>query len=391
MNKHILIIPSWYVNSYNSLNGIFFKEQAEALVKYGHKVGLIAIQEIDIRDVIKNKKVDFSKKEFTENGVMTYRVQYPAPPKFFATKRIINIVLFKKIFEGYVEKHGLPDIVHLHSFLDGKMALWVKEKYCIPYVMTEHFSGFSRNSISRRNLYFAKKIFKNSDYNMAVSSNLSILLKEKTGEEFSFLPNFINTDNFTIKSKKTNKSFEFINIAFLTKNKNQKMLIRSFAQAFKSSENVILTIVGSGPEQKKLKNIIQELGMENKITLYGRANRDEVKKLLQRSDLFVLSSKHETFGVVLIEAMACGLPVISTRCGGPESIIKSSQLGLLVNNKTDLSNALIYSRNNIENYDANHIRQYAINNFSEKAICEKLDEIYNKVLRISLHTSLKKL
>ena len=64
---HILILPSWYINIYNILSGIFFKEQAESLAKYGNKVGIIAIQEINIRDILKYKKITFSNKEFVEN------------------------------------------------------------------------------------------------------------------------------------------------------------------------------------------------------------------------------------------------------------------------------------------------------------------------------------
>ena len=59
---HILVLPSWYVTTYDSLLGVFFKEQAEALAKYGHKVGVIAMQDVGIRNVLSQKKLDFSNK-----------------------------------------------------------------------------------------------------------------------------------------------------------------------------------------------------------------------------------------------------------------------------------------------------------------------------------------
>ena len=107
------------------------------------------------------------------------------------------------------------------------------------------------------------------------------------------------------------------------------MLIRAFSKAFKDQPKVNLTIVGDGPEYNNLNNLIKTLKMEKQISLYGSANREEVKMLLQKSDAFVFSSQYETFGVVLIEAMACGLPVVATKCGGPESIIDSDKVGLL--------------------------------------------------------------
>ena len=105
-----------------------------------------------------------------------------------------------------------------------------------------------------------------------------------------------------------------------------------------------------------------------------------VLQALQNSDAFVLSSEYETFGVVLIEAMSCGLPVISTKCGGPESIIINDKLGLLVekNNVNALSNGM----NDILNkkYDSQDIREYVIGSFSQIAIANKLKVVYKEII-----------
>lgn len=318
---HVLIIPSWYSNTYNPLSGIFFKEQAEALAKY-EQVGVIAIQEISVKDILKQRKFDFLYEYFIENGVYTYRVQYPAIPKLHRARKKIKRLLSIRLFEKYIKKHGIPDVVHLHSYIAGELAMYIKKKYNIPYVVTEHSSGFARGLISKTDRQLAKQVFSNSDINIAVSNELKKLLEEKFDVEFQYIPNIVNTDFFHPIHKKPSNTFKFINIAFLEKNKNQNMLIRAFANAFKDNSNVTLTIVGDGPEYNNLKALIHKLEMQNQIFLYGRASREEVRKLLQQSDAFVLSSKYETFGVVIIEAMACGVPVVSTDCkSGPREIL----------------------------------------------------------------------
>ena len=379
---HILILPSWYVNSYNSLSGIFFKEQAEALAKYNNKVGVIAIQEIGIRQILKQKKIDFGSRVVIENDVVTYSIQYPGIPKLETIRRKIKEIIFKNIFNNYVKENGLPEIVHLHSFMAGELAIWIKENYRIPYVVTEHFSGFLRNLISLKDLEKAKKVFKKSDCNIAVSKQFSLLLENKFNLTFEYVPNSVNIDFFNLQESIQKDTYAFINIAFLDRNKNQDMLIKAFTKAFKNKVKINLIIVGDGPEYSNLDSLIKELNMENQISLYGRANRDEVKTLLQKSDVFVLSSQYETFGVVVIEAMACGLPVVATKCGGPESIIESDKVGLLSGiSEIELSEKLKELYNNRLSYDKKNIRKYIEENFSQEAIVRKLELIYERVLK----------
>ena len=83
---HILILPSWYLTTYDSLSGIFFKEQAETLSKFGNKIGVVSISEIHHSEVWKSKKIAFNSISFNENNVNTYRTQIPYIPKFKVSK-----------------------------------------------------------------------------------------------------------------------------------------------------------------------------------------------------------------------------------------------------------------------------------------------------------------
>ena len=382
MNKlkkmHILILSSWYTTKNNHLSSIFFKEQSEALAKQGINVGCIAINESSPRYIFSRKEFTFDFYDKNINGVNTIGILYPIPNRFKKLRMIVRKKVFSILFKKYIKKYGKPDLVHLHSFSYGNLAIWIKENYHIDYVVTEHSSGFVKKLYSKQELSYAKTVFSNSIYNICVSDEFKIFLEKKMSIKFNYIPNSIDTDFFIPKSREK-ESFSFINIGFLDKKKNQNMLIRAFSKAFSQNKDVTLIIVGRGVEHNNLENLIKELNMQKQIKLYGVANRDEVLELLQNSDAFVLTSAYETFGVVIIEAMSCGLPVVSTKCGGPESIIVNDKLGKLVDMNM---NALVLGMLEVYNkrFDSKYIREYVVDNFSDNEVSSKVIQVYKRYL-----------
>ena len=79
----------------------------------------------------------------------------------------------KQIFRKYINENGRPDVIHVHSFLAGELALWIKQEFEIPYVITEHSSSFERKLLSESDLKLAYEVFENSHTNIAVSQSLS--------------------------------------------------------------------------------------------------------------------------------------------------------------------------------------------------------------------------
>ncbi len=93
-------------------------------------------------------------------------------------------LLFAKLFKQYIKEYGIPDIVHLHFYMNGELAIWVKEKYNIPYVVTEYFSGFGKNTVTQKDINRAKNVFEKSSYNIAVSNEFLHLLERKVNNKF---------------------------------------------------------------------------------------------------------------------------------------------------------------------------------------------------------------
>jgi len=167
----------------------------------------------------------------------------------------------------------------------------------------------------------------------------------------------------------------------LTEKKNVDVLIKAFARSFKSRRDIKLEIGGDGPCLLNLKKLAEEEGVAEQVSFLGMLQRHEVLEKVAEANAFVLSSEYETFGVVLVEALALGKPVIATRCGGPESII-TPEVGYLVqkNSVEQLSKVMSDLYENKERFVAENIRKYCATNYSEGSVIRQLGKIYKEAL-----------
>ena len=371
---HVLLLPISYKSKFNLLSAPFFRDQALALKNKGLQLGVLCPLPVSLKSIWRNKLFSFKEESYSDEGISTFISPFLSIPKTPNRARRIRLEKGKELFKKYIESNGKPDIIHVHSFLAGELALWIKNEYKIPYVITEHSSAFERKLLTDSDLKLALKVFKNSHTNIAVSQSLSNAIKCYFKElDFQIIPNIVDTDFFNLIVKKQKDDFQFINIAHLNKNKNQLHLIKSFTKVFKGNQFYKLLIVGQGPEKNNLQNWIDSNTMNSQIRLYGSASREEVRDLLHQSDCFVLSSKIETFGVVLIEAMSCGLPVLSTKCGGPESIVTNDDIGVLCSQE-ELSD--IMKEISTKTFSGDTIRKYVIDRFSKFSLTQQLKTIY---------------
>jgi glycosyltransferase involved in cell wall biosynthesis len=179
----------------------------------------------------------------------------------------------------------------------------------------------------------------------------------------------------------TKNEFRYINVSGLTKLKGVENLIRAFGNAFKGNDLISLDIVGEGREKSRLNALVRQLGIEDQVHFLGGLSRGQVLKAISKTDILVLSSRHETFGVVVIEALALGKPVIATRCGGPESFVTQED-GLLVpfGDIKAMAEAMKIIREEINCYDPVKIRESCRRRFSEQAVITRMSGIYSEIL-----------
>ncbi len=387
-SKHILIIPSWYPQFSGDIGGSFFREQAIALRKAGYQVGVIYPQIRSLKNIKSILKKPYGLTLENDEGVNTFRwytVNYIPKSKKYNKTHWIKVAL--ELFDTYVKNFGKPDIIHVHSMLyAGYVAQTIKIKYGIPYVVTEHSTAFARSLIPLDEMSTLKQIVSNAKVCIAVSEEFSSLLNKLfETQKWIYIPNIVSDEFISFEQiLDTKEYFTFINVCFLEKKKRVDLLISSFAKAFKGNKKVRLKIGGDGILMSELKILAKELEVESQIVFLGKLSRQQVKEEMALSNAFVLSSEYETFGVVLVEALALGKPVIATKCGGPESIV-IPEVGYLIskNSQKEMIDSLLKLYQNWNEFNSLQIRQYCLENFSEKAVVGKLTKIYHEQCNIN--------
>ena len=282
-------------------------------------------------------------------------------------------------------KRCRPDILHGHSrfYLGAALANSLSRLYDLPYVVTEHSSFYFRGLVPDLLLSSIRHIYEEANAATAVSSALQRQVWHVTGARKAIqvvgnaLPAVYNTPLPEILSE--NRPFTVVSVARLDDNKNHDLLIRAFALA--AIPGAILVIAGDGETKSRLQRLSNFLGLVGTVQFTGKLNQNAVRDLLVQSSVLVVSSRVETFSVAAIEAHACGIPVVSTPCGGPADLIDGDN-GILLNGftKEEMAQALRQVFLSRGRYNRHQIRENVLRRFGAKTIADHYVKIYQEVL-----------
>ena len=355
------------------LNGIFEFDQAKALAQKGIEVAFIVI---DFRSF--SYKRHFGLFKYRREGVHVFELSLPLNVYRRAIPFLQRLLLIP--FRYMMKSFGKPDVVHAHFYAIAAIAAILKKTYGIPFIITEHSSKLNKpaEQISNLDKRLASKAYQSCDQLICVSEALRKNILQNFQHDSIVIPDMVDNQNFQYLNKaKKEPPFIFVSVGNLIPIKAFNLLIEAFSQV---KDNAELYIIGDGPEKENLKSQINTLNLDSKVKLLGRLNRNEINKIYQNSHVFVLPSQSETFGVSYIEAMYAGLPVIATRCGGPESFVNESN-GMLVpvNDVDALALAMQTLRQNIHEYRPKEISDNCIAQFSFGVIADKLIHEYTNI------------
>jgi len=369
----ILVVSRGYAEKNNPMLGIFEMDQALALQKCGHKVILVSI---DLRSIRRKRKLGFT--HLHKKEIEVYNFSFPLGRVPAQILLWIGRIGIRKLYKRILREHGAPDILHAHFTGIASIAAILKKKNDIPFVITEHSSQINKDKLTKDDIYFGNNSYKYANQVIAVSSALAQRIKQHFNIESIVIPNIVDTSIFKT-SNGTHTNFTFISVGSLSYIKGFDLLIDAFHQS-NFAKNISLIIIGDGIERKHLEKQIKDLSLTDQIKLLGGMPRESIQQNISSSSVFVLVSRSETFGVAYIEAMACGKPVIATKCGGPEDFVNKTN-GLLVdiNDTEGLKSALISMFQNIKSYDSKLISGEVNKNFSPESIARKLTQVYNGI------------
>ncbi|HLE10838.1 MAG: hypothetical protein A2504_11835 [Bdellovibrionales bacterium RIFOXYD12_FULL_39_22] len=396
--RHILILPSWYKNTYGENSGSFVREQAKAISAHGFKIGVIHNSMALLSYIAKFRKIPRLKQMcFEDDGIYTCLGETLQIPTLRGTRiaiigsiistinKIVSFVnatrnrwAWLKLFEKYVAVNGPPDLLHVHSVYPSDVPITIARRYKIPYVVTEHWSGFADARVDQRRDWI-RNIYSAPSAVISVSTALQRLLMDRCGVRSTVIPNCIDFNKFTPTARKE-KNFSFLAVGYFNKIKRYDLLIAAFNKAFKNDPSVELRIIGDGYLMDDLKKMATDCGAN--ITFLGGMGRSEVATNIATSHVLVSTSDFETFGVTLIEALASGVPVIATKSGGPEDIVTREQYGHLCDSSIDsIAKTMVDAKNNYGKFVSKEIRELAFNDFSEEAVVPRIIDIYTNVVK----------
>ncbi len=354
-------------------HGIFCFDQAKALAQAGHTVILAAV---DLRSIRRWRKWGF--RSFEKEGVQVEEINLPyggLPKKLFFS---IGKRAFAALYEQIEQKYGRPDVLHAHFTALGYLCGEYANNHGIKLVLTEHSSLVNREVISPATKRLVRVAYSHADRVVAVSSALAKRIYQHSGITATVVPNILDSAVFQSDLPETVRNpgcFHFVTACNLVPLKRISLLLKAFAAL--SEEDSFLTIFGDGNLRSALEQEAALLGISARVQFRGHCPRSVLQQTYLQSDCFVLPSSSETFGVVYIEAMACGLPVIATRCGGPEDFVAVDN-GLLVDvdDLAGLTAAMETMYRTTSDYDSTAIRKISLRRFSAAQIASELTEIY---------------
>lgn len=282
-----------------------------------------------------------------------------------------------------------PLVVHAHGrfLFAGALALEAKKKYGYPYVYTDHSTFYQRGIAPVALKGVLGQVVDQASAVIMVSQSLLSHVEGFLGRRLPqavILPNVVDRlfESPLPERRPGNGEFVFVNVASLEHKKGQDVLVRAFSKAWRVKPSLRLHLCGNGPLGDQLRAQCAELGIADAVVFRGWLTKPEVLRELDASDFFVLPSRMETFGVVLIEALARGVPVIATRSGGPEYIVDGS-LGMLIEpeDEAQLEQALEQAVLKRSEWKAEEIREIALQRYGSETFLKNMVQIYNSVVQ----------
>ncbi len=375
------MIPSWYPNRENTHAGIFVKKHIQLISKFIDCYTLFVLPTNKLRAF----KIEVEKQPSSE-------IIYFGTTKSALVNTILYFLINVIKISAIILKKGRPKFVHNHVvFPSGFVALLVAKLLNLRLIISEHWSGYliEDNRLQDLSVKFQRGIryILSSAYKIGLVSNF---MKDRlvesqfcTEEKVVITPNKIEFNHFSPDKKELGEEVKVLTICNLNDfEKNISGMIEAI-QYLNNNEsiNIKLQIIGEGVDEDKLKKLANEYGILNtKISFLGKIENHLLTNYYRNTDFYILNSNFETLNISTIEALMHGLPVVASKCGGPQDYLNEKN-SVQVNTKdtNDLVRGIKEMLLNYNNYDREMIKFEIEKQYSEKIVKGALKRLYAKV------------
>jgi glycosyltransferase involved in cell wall biosynthesis len=387
----VLFIPSWYPSLDHPTAGVFILQQVVAL----HDCADVAVL------YVREARTGLRPHVEVEDGVTVVRAQIKMPPTTTSLPGRLRAVMTNlyntclayprvgvSAFDVIRAQWGEPDVIHVQALWPaGLIASAIKRRYGIPYVVTEHSEEYL--AASERRLVrtpgmlplVLRPLAGRASRAIAVSRYLANRLIELgLARNPAVIPNVVPVSEPTPLHAEPPHLIAHVSV--MGPAKNIEGLLDAAHQLQGRRSDFAVRLVGDGELRESLERRAGELGLEGVVEFTGSRSSDEVRSILAGSAFSVVSSTHETFSVTAAEALMCGRPVLSTRCGGPEEFI-TPEVGHLVDagSVDALVDGLDWMLDHFTDFDPKTLHEYARSRFAPDVVAAQIQQVYREVLR----------
>jgi len=333
-------------------------------------------------------------RERTDAGLHIHHPRMPVGPGMWlhAYEHRLWEPLLRRLCDRLHERHEFQ-LIHAHFiYPEGVIAARLGQRYGIPVVTTEQAPWIHWFDAQPRVGRLVRQALPALGLVTAVSQSLAENIVRASGidrDKVQVVHNAVDGDVFV--RREPDESWdpnEIIFVGVVRHVKGLDVLVDAISRLLPRRPDLRLRVVGNPyyrayrRDEQAVRQRIAELGIEKHVVFMGQAAPSEVAQAMRRSAVLVVPSRRETFSAVTVEALACGTPVVATRCGGPEEIL-SPETGRLVPVEDPAALAagieeVLQTRNN---FDPSALRAYALSRFGKAAVGKRIGEVYGRVLR----------
>lgn len=389
-SPYILWLPSWYPCRLTPIDGDFIQRHARAVALYMPVHVVHLIRDKDGR-ITKDMKVE---KSINGNLSETIIYYYSRPGLFSFVDSLYSLRKFNRIYKKflieYFQQNGLPSLAHIHiSYKAGLIARWIRKHTGIKYLLTEQWTVYLEEA--KPNLrdmpfpaqYLISKIITKAELVLPVSQYLAKAIQRRwPSVKCEVVPNVVDTELFYPAGEMKNDKLHLIHISTLTYQKDPESLFSALGILKKQKIGFWLDLIG--PVDEKILSLIKKEGIEAEVNIRGEMRQIELAGWLRKSDALVLYSRYETFGCVIIEANASGLPVIVPDTQLMHELIQDGVNGILVHpgSASALAEALGRLSKTKNKFSKDEIAAAARGKYSYSRIGKIYADIYSRYIEV---------
>lgn len=395
---NVLVLPSWYPSAADPMSGLFVRDQAEALAaarpdwniavaRWGHHDGALSLR--DPRASL--RALAWRMRATVRPPVKAGALWDVCTPRLSWTLHLAGggarglLRASRRNLAAVAQRLGRIDVLHAHvGFPAGWIAARLSAEHAVPYVLTEHMSPFPFPALRDRAGRIDPRLreaFDHAAATVAVSEALAGSIRAEGLPCSDVIGNVVDERRFAADALPPAPPFVVLALGALRPQKGIDVLLRAFARWNPAPGAVELRIGGDGEQRAALQSLAGSLRIADRVRWLGRLHPDQVPAALACCHAFVLPSRHETFGVVVAEALMSGRPVVATRCGGPQALVGPAQGRLVdVGDEAALAEALAWMQANAARFEPQALRADALQRFSRAAVGAQLAALLEAVV-----------